>query len=255
MIEMEFFSLIMENSMGLWIRTRGFYGMFFDPTYIFVIIGVVLSLIASGLVKSTYAKYEKVRSMSGYTGAQVAERILHQAGIYDVQISHISGDLTDNYNPKTKILSLSDTVYGSTSVAALGVAAHECGHAIQHNKEYAPLKLRGAMVPAVNVCSTISWPVILLGAFLGWNRFFITLGILFFAVAVLFSLVTLPVEFDASGRALRILGNSGILSGDEVKKARKVLTAAAMTYVASAATMILQLLRLIILFGGNGRDD
>lgn len=229
--------------------------MFFDPTYILVLIGVVLSLIASGLVKSTYAKYAKVRSMSGYTGAQVAERILHQAGIYDVQISHISGDLTDNYNPKTKILSLSDTVYGSTSVAALGVAAHECGHAIQHNKEYAPLKLRGAMVPAVNISSTISWPVILLGVFMGGNQFLITLGIIFFAVAVLFSLVTLPVEFDASGRALRILGNSGILAGDEVKKARKVLTAAAMTYVASAATMILQLLRLIILFGGNGRDD
>lgn len=252
---MVIYSMYFLDTMGLWGGMRGYYGMFFDPTYILVIIGVILSLIASGLVKGTYAKYEKVRSMSGYTGAQVAERILHQAGIYDVQIAHISGNLTDNYNPKTKILSLSDSVYGSSSVAALGVAAHECGHAIQHNTEYAPLKLRGAMVPAVNICSTISWPAILIGVIMGWNQTMITLGIIFFAVAVLFSLITLPVEFNASGRALYILGNSGILAGDEVRKARKVLTAAAMTYVASAAGMILQLVRLIILFGGNSRDD
>ena len=252
---MGIYSMYILNGMGLWIGARRYYGMFFDPTYILIIIGVVFSLLASGLVKSTYAKYKKVQSMSGYTGAQAAERILHQAGIYDVQIVHISGDLTDNYNPQTKTLSLSDSVYGSNSVAAIGVAAHECGHAIQHNKEYAPLKLRGAMVPAVNICSTISWPVIFLGVILSWNQTLITLGIIFFAVAVLFSLITLPVEFNASGRALHILGNNGILAEDEVRKARKVLTAAAMTYVASAAGMILQLLRLIILFGGNSRDD
>lgn len=228
-----------------------FYRYYFDPTYMLVIIGLLLTLMASALVKSTYAKYKKVHSMSGMTGAQAAERILHQSGIYDVQIQHIAGDLTDNYNPKTKILSLSDAVYNNTSVAAIGVAAHECGHAIQHAKEYAPLNLRSAMVPAVNVCSTLSWPVILLGVILSWNQALITLGILFFAAAVLFSLVTLPVEFDASHRALKILGGTGMLTQNEVGKARKVLTAAALTYVASAAAMILQLLRLVLLFGGD----
>ena len=228
-----------------------FYRYYFDPTYMLVIIGLLLTLMASALVKSTYAKYKKVHSMSGMTGAQAAERILHQAGIYDVQIQHIAGDLTDNYNPKTKILSLSDDVYNNTSVAAIGVAAHECGHAIQHAKEYAPLNLRSAMVPVVNICSTLTWPAIFLGIILSWNQALITLGILFFSAAVLFSLVTLPVEFDASHRALKILGGTGMLTQNEVGKARKVLTAAALTYVASAAAMILQLLRLILLFGGD----
>lgn len=228
-----------------------FYRYYFDPTYMLVIIGLLLTLMASALVKSTYAKYKKVHSMSGMTGAQAAERILHQAGIYDVQIQHIAGDLTDNYNPKTKILSLSDAVYNNTSVAAIGVAAHECGHAIQHAKEYAPLNLRSAMVPVVNICSTLTWPAIFLGIILSWNQALITLGILFFSAAVLFSLVTLPVEFDASHRALKILGGTGMLTQNEVGKARKVLTAAALTYVASAVAMILQLLRLILLFGGD----
>ena len=232
-----------------------YYSYYFDPTYLLVIVGALLSLIASAMVKSTYAKYKKVRSMSGLTGAQAAQRILSQSGIHDVQIQHISGDLTDNYNPKTKVLSLSDTVYDNSSVAAIGVAAHECGHAIQHAKGYVPVRLRTAMVPAVNICSTISWPVILIGVFLSWNQSLIALGIILFSAAVIFSLVTLPVEFNASSRALKILGNTGMLSNDEVGKARKVLRAAAMTYVASAAAMILQLLRLVILFGGNRRDD
>lgn len=232
-----------------------YYSYYFDPTYLLVIVGALLSLIASAMVKSTYAKYKKVRSMSGLTGAQAAQRILSQAGIHDVQIQHISGDLTDNYNPKTKVLSLSDTVYDNSSVAAIGVAAHECGHAIQHAKGYVPVRLRTAMVPAVNICSTISWPVILIGVFLSWNQSLIALGIILFSAAVIFSLVTLPVEFNASSRALKILGNTGMLSNDEVGKARKVLRAAAMTYVASAVAMILQLLRLAILFGGNRRDD
>ena len=193
-----------------------FYRYYFDPTYMLVIIGLLLTLMASALVKSTYAKYKKVHSMSGMTGAQAAERILHQAGIYDVQIQHIAGDLTDNYNPKTKILSLSDAVYNNTSVAAIGVAAHECGHAIQHAKEYAPLNLRSAMVPVVNICSTLTWPAIFLGIILSWNQALITLGILFFSAAVLFSLVTLPVEFDASHRALKILGGTGMLTQNEV---------------------------------------
>lgn len=227
------------------------YGYYFDPTYILVIIGLALTLMASALVNSTYAKYKKVHSMSGMTGAQAAERILHQSGIYDVQIQHIAGDLTDNYNPKTKILSLSDAVYNNTSVAAIGVAAHECGHAIQHAKEYAPLSLRSAMVPVVNVCSTLYWPFILLGVILSFNERLIMLGIIFFAAAVLFSLITLPVEFNASHRALKILGGTGMLTQNEVGKARKVLTAAALTYVASAAAMILQLLRLVLLFGGD----
>ena len=220
-----------------------YYGYYFDPTYILVIIGLLLTLMASALVNNTYAKYKRVRSMSGMTGAQAAERILHQAGIYDVQIRHIAGDLTDNYNPKTKVLSLSDAVYGNTSVAAIGVAAHECGHAIQHAKQYAPLVLRSAMVPAVNICSTLSWPVILLGVILSFNQSLILLGIILFAAAVLFSIVTLPVEFNASHRALKILGGTGMLTRDEVGKARRVLTAAALTYVASAASKILQLLR------------
>ena len=228
-----------------------YYGYYFDPTYILVIIGLLLTLMASALVNSTYAKDKRVRSMSGMTGAQAAERILHQAGIYDVQIRHIAGDLTDNYNPKTKVLSLSDAVYGNTSVAAIGVAAHECGHAIQHAKQYAPLVLRSAMVPAVNICSTLSWPVILLGVILSFNQSLILLGIILFAAAVLFSIVTLPVEFNASHRALKILGGTGMLTRDEVGKARRVLTAAALTYVASAASMILQLLRLVLLFGGD----
>lgn len=171
-----------------------FYRYYFDPTYMLVIIGLLLTLMASALVKSTYAKYKKVHSMSGMTGAQVAERILHQAGIYDVQIQHIAGDLTDNYNPKTKILSLSDAVYNNTSVAAIGVAAHECGHAIQHAKEYAPLNLRSAMVPVVNICSTLTWPAIFLGIILSWNQALITLGILFFQQP--YSLVWLRYQWN-----------------------------------------------------------
>lgn len=229
----------------------GGYGYVWDPTYILVIIGLLLTLGASLLVKATYAKYKKQYCMSGLTGAQAAERILRGAGITDVRIQHISGDLTDNYNPSTKVLSLSDSVYNSNSVAAVGVAAHECGHAIQHAKEYAPIKVRTSLVPVVNIASYASWPVILLGVLLSWNQGLIALGIILFSASVLFSLVTLPVEFDASHRALKILDQTGILSTREVGQARKVLGAAALTYVASAAAMILQLLRLIMIFGGN----
>lgn len=230
----------------------GFYYVW-DPTYILVIIGLLLTLGASGLVNATYAKYKKQYCMSGLTGAQAAERILRGAGITDVQIRHISGNLTDNYNPSTKVLSLSDSVYNSNSVAAVGVAAHECGHAIQHAKEYAPIKVRSALVPVVNIASYASWPAILLGVFMSWNQGLITLGIILFSASVLFSLVTLPVEFDASHRAIKILDQSGILSTREVGQAKKVLGAAALTYVASAAAMILQLLRLILIFGGDDR--
>jgi hypothetical protein len=223
--------------------------MYFDWTYLLVLIGMGLSLLASAKVKSTYAKYEKVRSLSGLTGAQTAERILHANGIYDVSIEHISGNLTDHYDPGNKVLRLSDSVYGSSSVAAVGVAAHECGHAIQHNKSYAPLSIRAAIVPAANIGAAISWPLILVGLMIGTRSasFFITAGILLFSLSVLFQIVTLPVEINASSRALRALSDMGILYGDEVSKTRKVLSAAALTYVAAAASSILQLVRLIMI--------
>ncbi len=235
------------------------YGLYswWDPTYFLVLIGAVICLIASAGVKSTYSKYSRYRSMSNMTGAQAAERILNSAGIYDVSIRHVSGNLTDHYDPRNKTLNLSDSVYGSTSVAAVGVAAHECGHAIQHQKNYAPLTLRGALVPVANFGSTISWPLILIGLFFTSNTgtLLINLGILCFSFAVIFQLVTLPVEVNASRRALKILGNTGILNSEELPMTRKVLKAAALTYVASVAAAILQLLRLVLLFGGRNRDD
>ena len=190
------------------------------------------------------------------TGAQAAQRILNAAGIYDVEIRHVSGNLTDHYDPRNKTLSLSDSVYGSTSVAAVGVAAHECGHAIQHQKNYAPLTIRGAIVPVANIGSTLAWPLILIGLFISSRsgQALITAGIICFSLAVLFQIVTLPVEFNASRRAVRILGETGILGEQELGYTRKVLGAAALTYVAGAASAILQLLRLILLFGGR-RDD
>ena len=211
---------------------------------------------ASGMVKSTFNKYSKYRSMSGMTGAQAAQRILDAAGIHDVQIRHISGSLTDNYNPMQKTLNLSDAVCNSTSVAAIGVAAHECGHAIQHAKKYAPLSIRSAFVPIANIGSTLAWPVILIGALMNSrsSMLIIDIGIFLFSFAVIFQLLTLPVEFNASRRALVELERLGILGTQEVGSTRKVLTAAALTYVAGAASAILQLLRIILLFGGR-RDD
>ena len=227
----------------------------FDPTYILVLIGAVICLVASARVKSTYNKYASYRSMSGMTGAQAAERILHSAGIYDVSVQHVSGNLTDHYNPSNKTLNLSDSVYGSTSVAAVGVAAHECGHAMQDASEYVPLRLRGSMVPVVNIGAQLSWPMILIGVLVGgMGSPIVSLGILLFSLSVLFQLVTLPVEFNASARAVRLLDSTGILRGEEVGYTKQVLGAAALTYVAAAAGSILQLLRLIILFGGR-RDD
>lgn len=230
---------------------------YWDPTYILIVIGVILSLMASFAVKSTFAKYNNVRNMRGLTGAEVAERILHSQGIYDVGIGHISGNLTDHYDPRSKTLNLSDSTYSSTSVAAVGVAAHECGHAIQHAKNYAPLSIRSALVPVANFGSSISWFLILIGLFISGSSgmFWINAGIIAFSAAVAFQLVTLPVEFNASRRALAILKSNNILAEEEVGKARKVLTSAALTYVAAAAASILQLLRLIILFGGRRDDD
>ena len=193
--------------------------------------------------------------MSGMTGAQAAQTLLYSAGIYDVTVEHVSGSLTDHYDPSAKVLRLSDATYGSSSVAAVGVAAHECGHAIQDNKNYAPLRLRSTLVPAANLGSKAGIPIIILGCILGYNMTLVQIGIWVFSLAVLFQLVTLPVEFDASRRAVRLLDEQHILQGEEVGMCRKVLTAAAMTYVAAAASAIIQLLRLILIFGGGRRRD
>ena len=230
----------------------GFYG--FDWTYILLIIGMLLSLAASAKLRSTFAKYRGVRNASGLTGAEAAARILRAAGITDVQVRAIPGSLTDHYDPRTKTVSLSQDIYGQTSLAAVGVAAHECGHAIQHAAHYAPLELRSAIVPAANFGSTLSWPLFLIGLIAG-IRPLITAGIVLFSLAVLFQLVTLPVEFNASSRAMRILRSSGLLYEEEARQAKRVLSAAALTYVASAASAILQLLRLLILTGGRRGDN
>ncbi len=226
--------------------------MFWDYTYILVLIGALISLIASANVKGTYSRYSRVLSMRGIRAEEVAEQMLRNVGIYDVSVQHISGSLTDHYSPNEKVLRLSDSVYGSSSVAAIGVAAHECGHALQHQEGYAPLKLRSIAVPMANYGSFLSWPVIILGVILG--SFNLTqLGIILFSFVVIFQLITLPVEFNASKRALKTLENSNILIGEEMTGAKAVLSAAALTYVAALISSILQLLRLIMLFGGNNR--
>ncbi|MGN0654826.1 MAG: zinc metallopeptidase [Oscillospiraceae bacterium] len=221
---------------------------YFDYTYILAIIAVVISLIASAGVKSTFNRWSKERTQSGLSADEAARRILNGAGIYDVSVNHINGDLTDNFNPMNKTLNLSDSVFGSDSIAAVGVAAHEAGHAIQHSEGYVPIKIRSAIVPVVNIGTRLSLPVILIGCFMNYNQVIISAGILLFSLGLLFSLITLPVEFNASRRAIRILDESGILSGEELSGAKKVLFAAAMTYVAGAIGMALQLLRLILRF-------
>lgn len=202
-----------------------------------------------------FNRYSKVYSNQGMTGREAAERILHANGIYDVSVQHVSGKLTDHYDPRNKILRLSDSTYSSTSVAAIGVAAHECGHAVQHQRAYLPLKIRGALVPVVNFGSTISWPMIIIGMFLNGRSamFLINLGILLFSSALLFQIVTLPVEFNASKRAVKILQSTQILREEEMKGVKKVLKAAALTYVASAVSTILQFLRLLLITA-NRRD-
>lgn len=231
-----------------------YYGYYYDPTYIFVVIAAVFSMWASIKVKSTFQRYSKERSSTGMTGAQTAEMILRNNGIYDVQIEHVRGELTDHYDPKSRVVRLSDSVYNSTSVAAIGVAAHECGHVIQHQQDYKPMAIRSALVPAANLGSKAGIPLIILGMFLGGNTVLVQIGIWVFALAVLFQVVTLPVEFDASRRALLCIEQYGIVTNEEKKKSSKVLRAAAYTYVAAAATAIVQLLR-FVLYLGNRRDD
>ena len=230
---------------------------YYDWTYILVLIGVLICLAASARVRQVFAKYSRVQSRLRLTGKEAAEEILRRNGIYDVRVIHIPGNLTDHYNPGNKTLGLSDTVYQSSSVAAVGVAAHECGHAVQHARGYAPLAIRGALVPVANFGSALAWPLILIGLLITGETsvFLINLGILLFSAAVLFQLVTLPVEFNASSRAVDVLGASGMLYPDELSSVKKVLGAAALTYVAGAASAILQLLRLLILTGGRRRND
>lgn len=231
--------------------------MYFDPTYILILIGVIISLVASAMVNGAFSKYSKVRNSRGVTGAEAAERVLHSAGIYDVRVERVSGNLTDHYDPRSKVLRLSDSVYGQASVAAVGVAAHECGHAIQHAKGYAPLKLRSTLVPIASFGSKIAWPLILIGLLFNsaTSLLLLNAGIIAFSAAVLFQLITLPVEFNASTRAIRAIADTGLMQGEEIKSAKKVLNAAALTYVASAAAGILQLLRILILTGGRRRND
>ena len=232
-----------------------FYPMYFDSTYMLVLIGVIICMVASAKMNATFNRYSRVRSRSGLTGREAAERILYSAGIRDVRVEHVPGNLTDHYDPRRKVLRLSDATYNSNSFSAIGVAAHECGHAIQHETGYVPLAVRGSLVPIANFGSSIAWPLILIGLFMnsGMSALLLNLGILAFSLAVLFQIVTLPVEFNASGRAVKILGSTGILYEDEVKDTKKVLKAAALTYVAGAASAILQLLRIVLL--ANRRND
>lgn len=225
---------------------------FYDSTYILVILAAIISLIASAKVKSTYAKYSKVLSARGITAEQAAQQILYGAGLSQVPINQVAGNLTDHYDPRSQTLALSQTVFGSSSVAAIGVAAHECGHAIQDAENYAPIRIRNAIVPVVNFGSTLSWPLLLLGLVLSFDPLVLA-GIWLFSLVVVFQLVTLPVEFNASRRAMRILEERGILGNEELKGARKVLSAAAMTYVAAAVGSLLQLARLLMIRNSRRR--
>ncbi|HJC15337.1 MAG TPA: zinc metallopeptidase [Candidatus Fusicatenibacter intestinigallinarum] len=225
-----------------------------DSTYILVILAALISLGVSAAMNATFQRYQGVRAYSGLTGAQTAQRILRSAGIYDVTVRHVSGKLTDHYDPRSKTVNLSDAVYGRASLAAVGVAAHECGHAIQDARGYVPLKVRGAIVPVANLGSQLFWPLFLLGLIFSMEPL-VNLGILLFLFALVFQIVTLPVEFNASARAIRMLDSTGILSPSEVPGAKKVLRAAAMTYVAAVIGSLLQLLRLLILSGRIRNDD
>ncbi|MGP1588405.1 MAG: zinc metallopeptidase [Oribacterium sp.] len=222
------------------------YGYFYDSTYILVLLGALIAMWASWNVRSSFRKYEKVGNHGGITGAQAAEAILHGAGICDVRVEHISGSLTDHFSPEERVLRLSDSVYGSRSVAAIGVAAHECGHAMQYEADYFPIHVRAAVIPMANIGSQLSWPLILAGLLLGWVGL-VNIGIVLFALVVVFQLVTLPVEFDASGRAIRVLRETAMLNEQELEGAKRVLTAAALTYVAALVSSALQLFRLVLL--------
>ncbi len=221
--------------------------MYYDWTYVLILIGLALSLWASAGMKNAYSKYSQVASSRGITAAEAAERILYGAGITDVRIERVEGDLTDHYDSAAKTLRLSDTVYQSTSIAAIGVAAHECGHAIQDSESYVPLRLRHFLVPIVNFGNQLSMPLFILGLVLGLYNSLVPIGIFLFSFVVVFHIVTLPVEFNASARAVAILGDSGMVGSTELPKVKKVLRAAAYTYLAATAASTLQLLRLLLI--------
>jgi len=225
---------------------------FWDPTFIIIIPALILAFYAQSKVRSTYARYSQVRNHSGMTGAQVARRLLDASGLGDVEIEKVEGNLTDHYDPRKRILRLSEGVHSSPSVAAIGIAAHETGHAMQDGQGYMPLKIRATFVPVASLGSTLAFPLFFIGLIIPSFKILMDVGIFFFAGAVLFHLVTLPVELNASGRAIRSLSSGGYLVGDEATGARAVLTAAAWTYVAAATMAITQLLRLLIL--RNMRD-
>ena len=227
---------------------------FYDIYYIILVLPMVLlSLIAQGMVSSRFKKYSKVKSYRNYTGADAARKILDDNGLYNVRIEHINGNLSDHYDPKANVIRLSDSTYSDTSVAAIGVAAHEAGHAVQHAVGYVPIKVRNAIVPAVNIASTLSIPLFLIGLLFA-APMLTNLGIILFSGALVFQVVTLPVEFNASRRAITILNQSAMLEEDELRGAKKVLKAAAMTYVAAVISTALQLLRLVLLSNSRRRD-
>lgn len=235
----------------------GAYGLYFDWTILLLFPAMILSIYAQAKVNNTFRKYSEIRSVSGYSAAEVARRILDMNGLYQVKVEHIAGQLTDHFDPRTNIVRLSDATYGSYSVAAIGVAAHEVGHAIQHAIGYAPIRIRNGIVPFVNLCNKLSMPLILIGLIFGYGGGFFPIlfdvGIVLFSATVLFQLITLPVEFNASSRALYTLENQGILRMEEVSGAKAVLSAAALTYVAAALSAIMSLLRLILI-SRNRRD-
>lgn len=235
-----------------------YYGYGFDWTYIVLVLPcVLLSLWASANVNSTFKRYSRQYSLRHLTGAQAAQRVLSANGVSGVRIERVSGNLTDHFDPKTNVIRLSDSVYDSCSTAAIGVACHEAGHAVQYAQDYAPIKLRSAIIPVTNIGSQLAMPLILLGLVLnfgeGFSYFFVYLGIACFGLSLLFQLVTLPVEFNASRRAMAAIESAGLLTDEEQRGARKTLTAAALTYVAATATALAQLLRLILLYGRNDR--
>ena len=221
--------------------------LYFDSTYLIVLPAIIFALIAQIMVKSTFNKYSKEKNVQGYTARDVARQILDENGLYNIQIEHISGNLTDHYDPSANVIRLSDTVYNSTSVAAIGVAAHEVGHAIQHAQGYSPIKIRQAIIPITRIGSNLAVPLVLIGMVFSAFQWLVPVGIFLYTGVVLFQAVTLPVEFNASSRALRTLDEIEILRNDEVKMAKKVLTAAAMTYVAAMFSSLMSLLRLILI--------
>lgn len=234
-----------------------FYG--YDWTYLVLVLPfVILSLIASHNVNSTFDKYSKIRSQRGLTGAQAAARVLQANGVANVRIERISGQLTDHFDPRTNVIRLSDNVYDSNSVAAIGVACHEAGHAVQYAVGYGPIRLRAAIIPITNIGSKLAMPLILIGLLLEFfaeiSNIFVVLGVICFSLSVIFQFITLPVEFNASRRAITAISESHILADDELHGAKKTLTAAAMTYVAATAVALIQLLRLVMIFGRRRRD-